>query len=45
MWYGYELGTDSEYSQEMKGVIKSPQTQRTWGTRARQSVGGPVKKT
>ena len=45
MWYGYELGTDSEYIQEMKDVIKSPQTQRSWGTRVRQSVGGPVKKT
>lgn len=45
IWYGYELGADSEYVQEMKGVIKSPQTQRAWGTRARQSVGGPLKKT
>jgi len=44
-WYGYELGTDSEYVQEMKDVIKSPQTQRTWGSRGRQSVGGPLKKT
>lgn len=44
-WYGYELGADSEYAQEMKEVIKSPQTQRAWGTRSRQSVGGPLKKT
>jgi len=45
MWYGYELGTDSEQVQEMKDVVKSPQTQRGWGTRRRQSVGGPLKKT
>jgi hypothetical protein len=45
MWYGYELGPDSEYVQEMKDIINSPQTQRAWGTRARQSVGGPLKKT
>lgn len=45
VWYGYELGADSEYVQEMKDIIKSPQTQRTWGARGRQSVGGPLKKT
>ena len=42
-WYGYELGPDSEHVQEMADVIKSPQTQRSWGTRRRQSVGGPLK--
>lgn len=45
MWYGYELGKDSEYVQEMMDVIKSPRTQRAWGTRRDQSVGGPLKKT
>ena len=44
IWYGYELGTDSEQVQEMKEVMKSPQTQRSWGTRGRQSVGGPLMK-
>jgi hypothetical protein len=44
-WYGYELGTDSEYVQEMKDVIESPKAQRSWGTRRRQLVGGPSKKT
>jgi len=44
-WYGYELGTDSEYVREMKAVIESPQTQPSWGTRERQSVGRPLKKT
>jgi len=44
-WYGYELGKDSEYVQEMKDVIKSPQTRRSWGTRRGRSVGGPLKKT
>jgi len=44
-WYGYELGTDSEYGKEMGEVIKSPRTQRAWGTRRHQSVGGPLKKT
>ena len=45
MWYGYELGTDSEYVREMEEVIKSPQTQRSWGTRRRELVGGPLKRT
>lgn len=43
-WYGYELGMDSEFVQEMKEVIKSPQGQRIWGSRKHQSVGGPLKK-
>ena len=45
MWYGYELGADSEYVQEVEGVIRSPQTQRSWGTRRHQSVGGPLMRT
>lgn len=45
IWYGYELGTDSEQVQEMKEAMKSPLTQRGWGTRGRQSVGGPLMKT
>jgi len=44
-WYKYELGIDSEQVQEMKEVISSPQAQQSWGTRRRQSVGGPLKKT
>ena len=45
MWYGYELGPESEYVQQMKDVVKSPQSQRAWGTRGSQMVGGPLKKT
>ena len=40
-WYGYELGVDSDYVQEMDETRLRPETHRAWGTRNKMLVGGP----
>jgi hypothetical protein len=40
-WYGYELGVDSDYAQEMEQAILLPEKHRAWGTRNKMLVGGP----
>jgi hypothetical protein len=40
-WYGYELGVDSTYVQEMQQTRDRPETHPAWGTRDSMLVGGP----
>jgi len=40
-WYGYEVGVDSDYVQEMQETAVHPETHRAWGTRDKMLVGGP----
>ncbi|KAG6907850.1 hypothetical protein DXG01_007114 [Tephrocybe rancida] len=42
VWYGYELGGDSEQAREMAGIMSTPRSHYAWGSREPQTIGGPI---
>ncbi|KAF8604514.1 hypothetical protein BDV93DRAFT_440386 [Ceratobasidium sp. AG-I] len=44
-WYSIELGEDSKQSKTVQKIIVAPETHAAWGTRPKETVGGPEEAT